>query len=123
MNAADVPSNNEKGLHVLKGAALVIFEKNDAQLSVEKFCATPPSKACGNGVGKIGGPFGTVGTSWSDTKVFFGEADEGEGVVELGVGDTGDTGPDGKGKSCFSCRRWRGSRCMLSPIHLVSSEL
>jgi hypothetical protein len=92
MNAADVPSNNEKGLHVLKGAELVIFAKNDAQPSVEKFWATPPSNAWGNGVGKIGGPFGMVGMSCSDMEVVCGVderggVDESEGVVAVVVGE------------------------------------
>jgi hypothetical protein len=63
INAPEVPRSNENGLQVRKGAVLVILAKNDAQVDEEKFWGIPESRACGNGVGRTGALFGTVGTN------------------------------------------------------------
>jgi hypothetical protein len=63
MNVPDVPRSSENGRQVRNGAALVILAKKDAQVDVEKFWINPESRACGNGVGRIGGLVGTVGTN------------------------------------------------------------
>jgi len=63
INAPDDPRSKENGLHVRKGAALVMLAKKDAQDEEEKFWTIPASRAWGNGVGRIGGLVGTVGTS------------------------------------------------------------
>ena len=59
----EVSSRSEKGLHDLKGWALIMFVKKFIHETVEKFFAMTPSKDWGKGVGSAGAVEGTVGTA------------------------------------------------------------
>lgn len=84
MKAEELSNSSDSGRQDRKGTALVMLLKKLKHDMLEKFCVRLASKGCKNGIGRVGGVDGTVGTGALavDVGEVLGEETTGEDEID-----------------------------------------